>query len=146
MLRVAAMSFILRAGVVCTESEFRTVQARIDTVLYRRLSAAELKLFAALHKAVWVSAGRLKREQIYPVAYVIWQTMRLTCQRASHLQNLTTRSKCMFYFSTTNPGLRMLTCDKVTKAQLMPKMSSGWVIASTCCSQRTQLFFDRTRP
>jgi hypothetical protein len=94
MLRVAAMSFILRAGVVCTESEFRTVQARIDTALYRRLSAAESKLFAALHKAVWVSAGRLKREQIYPVAYVIWQTMRLTCQRASHLQNLTTRSKC----------------------------------------------------
>lgn len=106
MLRVAAMSFILRAGVVCTESEFRTVQARIDTVLYRRLSAAESKLFAALHKAVWVSAGRLKREQIYPVAYVIWQTMRLTCQRASHLQNLTTRSKCMFRFSLHSPWVR----------------------------------------
>lgn len=97
--RVIALSFVLRTGVSCSyQSQFRTVQARIDTILYRRLCSAESTLFKMMQKIVWASAGRLKREQLYPVALAMWQLMRLMCLRASHLASLKRRSKGSFLF------------------------------------------------
>jgi hypothetical protein len=94
LLRGTALAYVLRAGVKCSpDAAFQVVQAKIDTILYQRLRAAEVAQFATLQKVVWVSAGRLKQQQLYPVAYVIWQTMRSICLRASHLANLQNRFK-----------------------------------------------------
>lgn len=45
MVRVAALAFVLRAGIKCSPSQlssrFRTIQAKIDTILYQRLIIAE---------------------------------------------------------------------------------------------------------
>jgi len=89
MLNVAALSYVLRTGVIYhSDSPFRTVQARIDTVLFHRLRAAETRLNKLLQTIIWRSYGRLTRQQQFPVAYVLWQLMRLICMRASHLINL----------------------------------------------------------
>ncbi|KAE9372579.1 hypothetical protein N431DRAFT_545182 [Stipitochalara longipes BDJ] len=98
MLRVASLAFILRAGVKCTpatstskSSSYRTVQASIDTILYERLKIAERDLFQMLQRLVFRSAGYLNREQVYPVALVLWQLLRILCIGASHLSNLVQR-------------------------------------------------------
>jgi hypothetical protein len=109
MLRVAALAFILRAGVKYTPasnkptSRFRTIQARVDTILYLRLQLAEKDLFQMLQHLIFRSAGYLAREQVYPVALVMWQLMRVLCIGASHLSNIVQRfqSKGMaLHFST----------------------------------------------
>jgi len=98
MLRVASLSFILRAGVKCTpatntskSSSYRTIQATIDTILYERLKLAERDLFHMLQRLVFRSAGYLNREQVYPVALVFWLLLRMLCLGASHLSNLAER-------------------------------------------------------
>lgn len=96
MLRVASLAFILRAGVKCTPSTFksssyRTIQASIDTILYERLKLAERDLFQMLQRLVFRSSGYLNREQVYPVALVLWQLLRILCIGASHLSNLVQR-------------------------------------------------------
>lgn len=94
MLKGTALAYVLRAGVKCTpDSSFQIVKAKIDTILYQRLRAIESAQLAMLQKLVWVSAGRLKQQQLYPVGFVIWQTMRAICLRASHLANLQCRFK-----------------------------------------------------
>ena len=96
MLRVASLAFILRAGVKCTpstlkSSSYRTIQASIDTILYERLKIAERDLFQMLQRLVFRSSGYLNREQVYPVALVLWQLLRILCIGASHLSNLVQR-------------------------------------------------------
>lgn len=112
MLRVASLAFILRAGVKVTSNtttpptdssnsqkpnastsppQFRTVQARIDTVLYDRLKIAERDLYQRLQQLIFRTAGFLTREQTYPVALVMWQLMRILSIGASHLANLVDR-------------------------------------------------------
>jgi hypothetical protein len=98
MVRVASLAFILRAGVKCTPatntskfSSYRTIQATIDTILYERLKIAERDLFRMLQRLVFRSAGYLNREQVYPVALVLWQLLRILCIGASHLSNLVQR-------------------------------------------------------
>ncbi len=99
LLRVASLAFVLRAGVNCTNSgpqdtaRFRTVQATVDTILYQRLQMAEKALFTMLQRLVFRSAGYLSREQIYPVALVFWQLLRILCIGASHLSNIVQRFK-----------------------------------------------------
>ncbi|PVH75231.1 hypothetical protein DL98DRAFT_658260 [Cadophora sp. DSE1049] len=106
MLRVASLSFILRAGVKCTpspspgsnpssstpsQSQFRTTEATIDTILYQRLQLACRDLFTMLQRLVFRKAGFLTREQVYPVALVFWQILRILCLGASHLSNIVMR-------------------------------------------------------
>ena len=98
MLRVASLAFILRAGVkyTCTTGtqpshRFRTIQARVDTILYQRLKLAEKDLYQMLQRLVFRSAGCLNREQVYPVALVLWQLIRILCIGASHLNNIVQR-------------------------------------------------------
>jgi hypothetical protein len=68
IVRIGALSYILRAGVrLETTSEFRTIQAKIDTILFRRLQALETQLSAKMQKMIWVSAGKLTSQQQYPV-------------------------------------------------------------------------------
>jgi hypothetical protein len=108
MLRVASLAFILRAGVKCIpaistskSSSYRTIQATIDTILYERLKLAERDLFQMLQRLVFRSAGYLNREQVYPVALVLWQLLRILCIGASHLSNLVQRfrTKGSFHLS-----------------------------------------------
>ncbi|KAL5330721.1 hypothetical protein ACEPPN_000241 [Leptodophora sp. 'Broadleaf-Isolate-01'] len=109
MLRVASLAFILRAGVKCTtgpsqphpypksqpqqqpHSRFRTTEATIDTILYQRLQVAVKDLFQMLQRLVFRKAGFLTREQVYPVALVFWQLLRILCLGASHLSNIVQR-------------------------------------------------------
>src|SRR6266536_3904597 len=113
MLRVAALAFILRAGVKYTlasnkpTSRFRTIQARVDTILYLRLQLAEKDLFQMLQHLIFRSAGYLAREQLYPVALVMWQLMRMLCIGASHLSNIMQRfqSKGMALHHPSKPFL-----------------------------------------
>jgi hypothetical protein len=98
MLRVASLAFILRAGVKYTpatsafkSSSYRTIQATIDTILYERLKIAERDLFQRLQRLVFRSSGYLNREQVYPIALVLWQLLRILCIGASHLSNLVQR-------------------------------------------------------
>lgn len=106
MLRVASLAFILRAGVKCTpspslssdpssstpsQSQFRTTEATIDTILYQRLQLACRDLFTMLQRLVFRKAGFLTREQVYPVALVFWQILRILCLGASHLSNIVMR-------------------------------------------------------
>jgi hypothetical protein len=44
-----------------------------------------------LQRLVFRSAGYLNREQVYPVALVLWQLLRILCIGASHLSNLVQR-------------------------------------------------------
>jgi hypothetical protein len=113
MVRVASLAFVLRAGVKSSltdsskYSHFRTVQAKIDTILYQRLKLAEKDLMAKLQKLIFRSAGCLTREQVYPVGLVLWQLLRLLCLSSSHLSNIAQRfsSKCesFIYFLSTVP-------------------------------------------
>lgn len=98
MLRVASLAFILRAGVKVTPSasnqpppRFRTVQARIDTILYDRLRIAERDLFDKLQALIFRTAGCLNRDQIYPVALVMFQLIRIVSIGASHMSNIVER-------------------------------------------------------
>ena len=97
MIRVASLAFVLRAGVKYTSaksgpsSHFRTVQARIDTIMYERLKIAQNDLFGMLQRIVFKSAGYLSREQVYPVALVFFQLLRILCIGASHLSNIVQR-------------------------------------------------------
>ncbi|KAK0112387.1 hypothetical protein ONS96_001630 [Cadophora gregata f. sp. sojae] len=105
MLRVASLAFILRAGVKCTPTPspnsnasdppshayFRTTEATVDTILYQRLQLACKDLFTMLQRLVFRKAGFLTREQIYPVALVFWQILRILCLGASHLSNIVMR-------------------------------------------------------
>ena len=98
MVRVASLAFILRAGVKysCTSVTqpsrcFRTIQARVDTILYQRLKLAEEDLHRMLQRLVFRSAGCLNRRQVYPVALVLWQLIRILCIGASHLNNIVQR-------------------------------------------------------
>lgn len=96
MLRLASLAFVLRAGVKYTSghhlpSRFRTVQARVDTILYQRLKLAEQEHCQLLQKMIFRKAGNLTRQQVYPVALVLWQLMRILCIAASHLSNITQR-------------------------------------------------------
>lgn len=98
MLRLASLAFVLRAGVKYTSSDcdpsnprFRTVQAKIDTILFQRLRLAENDLFQMLQKIIFRSAGSLTRGQVYPVALVLWQLLRILSISASHLSNLVQR-------------------------------------------------------
>ncbi|TVY34348.1 hypothetical protein LSUB1_G007181 [Lachnellula subtilissima] len=92
MVRVASIAFVLRAGVKCTEPElssrFRTIQAKIDTLLYERLILAVNELFRKLQHLIFRTAGSLNRESIYPVALVLWQLLRILCISSSHLSNI----------------------------------------------------------
>ncbi|TVY34052.1 hypothetical protein LOCC1_G007801 [Lachnellula occidentalis] len=92
MVRVASIAFVLRAGVKCSEpdlsSRFRTIQAKIDTVLYERLILAVNELFQKLQHLIFRTAGSLNRESIYPVALVLWQLLRILCISSSHLSNI----------------------------------------------------------
>ena len=100
MLRVSALSFVLRAGVKYTipsktttmpSPQFRTIQARIDSILYARLKLAERDLFARLQILIFRAAGCLGKDQIYPVALVMFQLMRFMSLGASHLSNIVER-------------------------------------------------------
>jgi hypothetical protein len=100
MLRVAALSFVLRAGVKYTMTadtpalpspHFRTIQARIDSILYARLKIAERDLFGRLQVLIFRTAGCLGKDQLYPVALVMFQLMRFMSLGASHLSNLVER-------------------------------------------------------
>ena len=92
MVRVASIAFVLRAGVKCSEPElssrFRTIQAKIDTLLYERLILATNELFQKLQHLIFRTAGSLNRESIYPVALVLWQLSRILCISSSHLSNI----------------------------------------------------------
>lgn len=94
MLRVASLAFVLRAGVKFSSatsnsnSNFRTVQARVDTILYERLQTAEMELFQMLQRLIFRTAGCLTREQIFPVALVLWQLIRIVSLSSSHLSNI----------------------------------------------------------
>ncbi|TVY89062.1 hypothetical protein LAWI1_G006226, partial [Lachnellula willkommii] len=92
MVRVASLAFVLRAGVKCSEPElssrFRTIQAKIDTILYERLIMAKNELFQKLQHLIFRTAGSLNRESIYPVALVLWQLLRIFCISSSHLSNI----------------------------------------------------------
>ena len=109
MLRVASLAFILRAGVKCTpatstfkSSSYRTIQATIDTILYERLKIAERDLFQMLQRLVFRSSGYLNREQVYPVALVLWQLLRILCIGASHLSNLVQRFRTKGMITLSN--------------------------------------------
>ncbi|KAE8442719.1 hypothetical protein EG329_002910 [Mollisiaceae sp. DMI_Dod_QoI] len=97
MLRAASIAFILRAGVKHTSSSdksnsrYRTIQASIDTILYQRLKLAERDLYKMLQRIVFRSLGYVAREQIYPVALVFWQLLRMLCLSSSHLSNISRR-------------------------------------------------------
>ena len=98
MLRVASLAFILRAGVGVSStanqqlpSRFRTVEARIDTILYERLKLAQADLYQRLQALIFRTAGSLNRDQVYPVALVLWQLMRFLSIAASHLSNIVER-------------------------------------------------------
>lgn len=105
MLRVSSIAFILRAGVKTsfpgssptspptssTKPRYRTIQARIDTILYQRLQLAERDLFSKLQRLIFRSAGCLHREHVYPVGLVLWQLLRFLCISASHLSNIARR-------------------------------------------------------
>lgn len=88
---------VLRAGVEFTVTgpkvgtRFRTVKARIDTILYERLQLAEKELYQRLQRLIFRSAGNLTREQVYPVALVLWQLLRFCCIASSHLSNIAAR-------------------------------------------------------
>ncbi|KAH6677707.1 hypothetical protein B0J14DRAFT_475993 [Halenospora varia] len=94
MLRVSSIAFVLRAGVKPDgtypkgSSRFRTIQARVDTVLYERLKYAEKDLFSMLQRLIFRTAGCLARNQVYPVALVLWQLMRILSISSSHLSNI----------------------------------------------------------
>jgi hypothetical protein len=108
MLRVASLSFVLRAGVKFTTTgpnpfnRFRTVQAKIDTILYYRLQLAEKDLYQKLQRLIFRSAGCLSREQVYPVALVLWQLLRFCCIATSHLSNIAQKFQTR---GTTSPSL-----------------------------------------
>lgn len=99
MLRAASIAFVLRAGVNCTassdkfKSQYPTIQASIDTILYQRLKLAEKDLYRMLQRIVFRSLGYITREQIYPVALVFWQLLRMLCLTSSHLSNISQRFK-----------------------------------------------------
>ncbi|RDW83523.1 hypothetical protein BP5796_05014 [Coleophoma crateriformis] len=93
-MRMLTLNYILRTGVTycsgkCTDS-YRAVEARIDTVVYQRIKQAESEFNQLLESMVWKSYGRLTRQQSFPVAYVLWQYLRLMCLRVSHIKNLIT--------------------------------------------------------
>ncbi|RDW70956.1 hypothetical protein BP6252_07519 [Coleophoma cylindrospora] len=93
-MRMLTLNYILRTGVTycsgkCTDT-YRAVEARIDTVVYQRIKKAESEFNQLLESMVWKSYGRLTREQSFPVAYVLWQYLRLMCLRVSHIKNLIT--------------------------------------------------------
>jgi len=99
MLRTASIAFVLRAGVRYTaisnqpSSQFRTVQAMVDTILFARLKQAQIELFKMLQRLVFRSAGYLNRNQVYPVALVFFQLLRMLCISSSHLSNIEQRFK-----------------------------------------------------
>ena len=93
MLRAASLAFVLRAGVKISTSnggstEYRTIQASIDTMLYERLQVAEKELLQMLQRMIFRTAGCLTRGQIFPVALVLWQLMRFLTLSSSHLSNI----------------------------------------------------------
>ena len=117
MLRVASLAFILRAGVKYTtnisslssspsktqtqpDPRYRTIQAKVDTILYHRLKLAEKDLFQKLQRLIFRSAGCLAREQIYPVALVLWQLLRFLCISTSHLSNIAQRFQSIGTYPT----------------------------------------------
>ena len=110
MLRVASLAFVLRAGVKFTTTttqpspRFRTIQARIDTILYERLKIAERDLFQRLQVLIFRTAGCLNRDQVYPVALAMWQLMRILSIAASHLSNIVERfqSKGTYLINTSH--------------------------------------------
>ncbi|KAG9230992.1 hypothetical protein BJ875DRAFT_134464 [Amylocarpus encephaloides] len=115
MLRVASLAFVLRAGVRATttnksQSKFRTIQARIDTILYERLQVAETILFHILQRMIFRTAGCLTRTQIFPVALVLWQLLRIFSISSSHLSNITQKfqSKAHAQADYQFIGLRLL--------------------------------------
>lgn len=98
MLRLASLAFVLRAGIkhnnlphAAGPPIYRTIQARIDTILYQRLQLAEVDLHARLQRIIFRTAGNLSRHQLYPVALVLWQLLRILCIGASHLSNIVTK-------------------------------------------------------
>ncbi|KAH8686102.1 hypothetical protein BGZ60DRAFT_109594 [Tricladium varicosporioides] len=97
MLRVSSIAFVLRAGVKPDGAypkgsrHFRTIQARVDTLLYERLKYAEKDLFSMLQRLIFRTAGCLSRNQVYPVALVLWQLMRILSISSSHLSNIAQR-------------------------------------------------------
>jgi len=93
MLRVASVSFVLRAGIKSSypTGRFRTIQAKIDTILYERLVLAQKDLFHKLQRLIFRTAGCLNREQVYPVGLVLFQLLRFLCISASHLSNIAQR-------------------------------------------------------
>ncbi|RDW61327.1 hypothetical protein BP5796_11219 [Coleophoma crateriformis] len=114
MLRLASLAFVLRAGVKYSSSDtstsrFRTVQAKIDTILFQRLRLAERDLCQMLQKTIFRTAGSLTREQIYPVALVLWQLLRILSISASHLSNLVER----FNSTESSAADYQLTCLKL---------------------------------
>lgn len=112
MLRMASLAFVLRAGVKysckgSTPCHFRTVQATVDTILFQRLRLAEKDLFQMLQKLIFRSAGSLNRDQVYPVALVLWQLLRILSIASSHLLNIVQR------FQSTGWGSRTLSSEIV---------------------------------
>lgn len=99
MLRASSLAFILRAGLKYHPSSpspepnlrYRTVQARIDSIIYERLKRAEIDLFQRLQAIIFRTAGCLNKDQVYPVALVMWQLMRFLGISASHLGNIVQR-------------------------------------------------------
>lgn len=57
-------------------------------VVYQNLRKAEKQLRQGLENLIWKTYGRLTRQQLFPVAYVLWQWIRLNCLRVSHIANL----------------------------------------------------------
>lgn len=120
MVRVASIAFVLRAGVKCSEtsSRFRTIQARIDTILYERLKLALKELFQMLQRLIFRTAGCLNRESIYPVALVLWQLLRILCISSSHLSNIAQK----FH----SKSMSLLHLSLVSKSANISARNSAW--------------------
>jgi hypothetical protein len=116
MLRSASIAFVLRAGIKYSTSnsnsnstsQYRTIQASIDTILYQRLKLAEKDLHKMLQRIVFRSLGYIAREQIYPVALVFWQLLRMLSLSSSHLSNISERFKSirMYHFRSSSFNFR----------------------------------------
>ncbi|KAG0646993.1 hypothetical protein D0Z07_6089 [Hyphodiscus hymeniophilus] len=98
MMRVIALHYVLYHDIKVTPDDsvpaddWRILRAQIDTKLFKCLFRAEKLVYQALNKLIFLSAGRLTRDAIFPVCLTMWLLVRLQCLRASFLTNLRPKS------------------------------------------------------
>jgi len=89
-----ALSYVLGIGIryhppsASPDHISYTVEAKIETLLYKALCAAETRLDEYLQRLVWTSYGSIEKPMKLPVAFVLWQRLRLACARLSHLTKI----------------------------------------------------------